>query len=370
MKVNYGNGFSNTTGTTFTCPKAGLYWLFYSVVWNGTTFANFTVQGSNQSPIMSIRRLHTVFNNYDTMSRDKIINLTLYQQLTVSSTYPTYANTTIGSSWGAFLLDNLMSTLVAFEVCSTKLTGNGAFDAIVYNYGNAWNNATQSFTAPVTGIYYFSLSLGVPATTKVWNRFEIGYTDYCDIEIYSILHDGLDVISRGCLLSLNAGNILDITWFYTNGDSSYSQTSFRGFLYSPTHGVKVAWSVHNSGYVTGSGLAMSFPNVYVNVPSTVWQSSTNKVIIPVSGTYYVEMVGQTDSYVSALDPMDMRLTLNSTVTLSRLYFGSMINYVTRSLPIIVHLQASSVLSVAYYNVDVYGDSYDGLSFQGFLLYPD
>ena len=370
VKVNYGNGFNETNSKTFTCPRTGLYWLFYSVFWDGTTFANITVLGTNQSPIVSIRRLHTVYNNYDTISRDKILNLTSNQQLTVSSSYPTFGNSSVGSSWGAFLLDSLLSSFIAFEVCMHKSTSgtSQSFYQTVFNYGNAWDNATQSFIAPLTGIYYFSISIGVPANTKEWNAFTLSaYTLACSLEHYSTYNNDLDLISRGCLLQLTSGQSLGITWENKPVDTSYSETSFRGFLYSPTSGLQVAWSVHSGSSVTGSGIAMSFPVVRVNVPSSVWQVSSNNVLIPASGIYYVEMVGQTNT-----GQIDMRLTLNNSVTLARLYFGSSYNYITRSLPVIQHLQVNSVLSVAYYSVSLLGDAGQGeaLSFQGFVVYPE
>ena len=373
-KVNYGNGFNETTGKTFTCPKTGLYWLFYTVVWNGQTFANFTVQGTNLVPIMSIRRLHTDYNNIDTISRDKILNLTLNRQLTVSSSYPIFGNSSFGSSWGAFFLENLMSSFIAFEVYKTTAVPLQSFYQTVFNYGNAWNNATQLFKAPQAGIYYFSISVGVLATTMGWNAFLVVPDNKyaCSLEIYSKDHNGPDIISRGCLLQLALGQSLKIDWLFDT-DLSYSQTSFRGFLYSPISGIQVAWSVHNKNTVIGSGPAMSFPIVRVNVPSSVWQISSNSILIPVSGLYYVEMVGETNT---ASAQIDMRLTLNNSITLARLYFGSSSNYVTRSLPAILHLQVNSLLSVAYYSVSLYG-GYDGfydyggsLSFQGFLVYPD
>ena len=369
IKLNYGNGFNETNSKTFTCPRTGLYWLFYTVFWDGMTFANVTVLGTNQSPILSMRRLHTVYDKYDTISRDKILNLTLHQQLTVSSSYPTVGNYTMGSSWGAFLLDHLLSSYIAFEVYKSSAQPQQSFYQAVFNYGNAWNNATQLFTAPQSGIYYFSISVGVPANTKEWNAVSLQGVYACSLEIYSMNHNGPDIISRGCLLQLTLGQSLSIAWDSSPVDISYSQTSFRGFLYSPVSGVQVAWSVHNNGIITGSGTAMSFPIIRVNVPSSVWQVSSNKAFIPVSGTYYVEMVGQTNTSPTQID---MRLTLNNSVTISRLFFASSYDYVTRSLPVIVHLQLNSLLSVAFYSVSLFGDNNDGegLSFQGFLVYPD
>ena len=323
--------------------------------------------GTNQSPVPTILRLHVTFSKHDTVARDKILNLTWTQQLSMSSSNQTYADASIGSNWGSFLLDNLMSPSIIFEVYTTPSKNYGFFDAEVFNIGNAWSNASQTFTAPVSGIYYFSYSFGVPATTKVWNYPSLSGSYYCDVEMYDVIHAGLDIISRGCLMNLTAGHTVGIAYKYSAGDSSYSESSFRGFLYSPAHGVKVAWSVHNSGYVSGNGSAMSFPVTLVNLPTTVWRSSSNTVTIPVNGTYYVELVGKTAGTPS--DGIDMRLTLNNSTVLSRLYFNSLYNYISRSQPIIVYLQANSVLTVAYYAVDLAGSNYNGLSFQGFLIYP-
>ena len=369
VKLNFANGFNVSTGRTFTCPTTGLYWLFYTVVWDGTTYADFSVQGTNQLPEPIIKRLHTDYDSYDTISRDKMLNLTFNQQLSISSAYETYADVNVGSNWGAFLLDNLMSPLIAFEVYASQSAASqsNVFDETVFNYGNAWSQYNQEFTAPISGIYYFSLSVGVTASNLGWNS--IAAYDTCELDLFDSHHTGIDLISGSCMMYITATQTVSIYWnILTDGmDSSYFETTFRGFLYSPVHGMQVAWSVHNTNIVSGSGSAMAFPKVFVTEPPSIWQNSTNTITIPVSGIYYMDLMGQTGIL---LGTMNMSLTLNSTIVLSRLLFISNYFYITRSQPVMAYLQSNSVLAVSYNNANLEGCDNNGLGFQGFLLYPD
>ena len=371
MPYGINNEFDESGGRTFICPKTGLYWWFYTAVWDGTTYANLSMQGVELLSLSIMNRLHTSYSGYDILARDRILNMTLYQQVVISSDYPTYASTSISSSWGAFQLDSLMTPLIAFEVYASSTTAaqNKLFDSIAINYGNAWNSSDQQFIAPVSGIYYFSQSIGVSANQYGWNIITLEGSGVCDAEVYNVIHYGLDFTSGGCLLNVTAGQRVSVRFSTPLGiDSSYMQTSFRGFFYSPVHGVKVAWSARSTGTVAGNGTALSFPRISVNVPSTIWNISSNAITIPVSGIYYIDMTGQTGP--NPVGVIDMSLTKNFTTVLSRLLFNSKSPWVTRSQPTIAHLQANTVLTVAYQNVDLNGCCNNCLGFQGFLLYPD
>lgn len=130
----------------------------------------------------------------------------------------------------------------------------------------------------------------------------------------------------------------------------------------------VAWSVHNDGRMEGSGARIPYPIVYINLPPSVWDVDGSNAIMPVDGTYYMEIIGELDCMVPST--MDMRLMLNEQVILARVVFGHPSFYVSRGRSIIVHLTAGSMLTVAYENSQVGGGTKSGLSFMGFLLMPD
>ncbi len=85
-------------------------------------------------------------------------------------------------------------------------------------------------------------------------------------------------------------------WINGNGLQSvsdlYQMSSFKGFLYSPTHGKNVAWAVHSMKqvYVNGGGTSnVGFELVGVNV-GNAWRTDTNQTVITIPGTYYMNLV--------------------------------------------------------------------------------
>ena len=114
IMTNHGSGFDSHSMVRFTTPQRGYYWLFATVVWDGKTPAEFTLLSSDLSaPLPQILRNHTYYNNYDTNSRDFIRHLNTGQVITSSSLYNTFADSTIGTSWGGFMLDNILPQLVS-----------------------------------------------------------------------------------------------------------------------------------------------------------------------------------------------------------------------------------------------------------------
>lgn len=129
---------------------------------------------------------------------------------------------------------------VVFDVYSTASTFTGSYDTVVLNMGNGWNTLLQKFVAPQTGIYYLSYSLGIKGGNQFWATLVVnGGTNYCDNELDEVTHSGLDLPSRGCLINLFQGDTAQPVPNGNYADSSYSESSFRGFLYSPVQGVQV-----------------------------------------------------------------------------------------------------------------------------------
>lgn len=349
----------------FVAPSTGCYWFFYTLVWQGSTPGMLSMTGTDLGqPPAEVLRGHAYFNGTDTLSRHSVFQLAEGQVLNMTSEYPTYADVTIGSSWGGVQLDVLMSPLVVFDVASTDPQTDGQMHDVHLNVRNGWDSAKQAFVAAHDGVYYFFLSAGVPAYTALTATVSssVSHTD-CGLQMGDTSHNGVDLISRGCILSLSTGEEVSISLGPNHPDTTYGETSLRGFLYSPAHQHNVAWAVHNNGTVSGSGSIMSFPNVTVNVGGA-WNDASNTITVPVTGTYLIELVGATGVQGS----IDMRLMLNSDTVLTRLWSAGPEDSVTRSRTLLATLNATQTLSIAYDNVNMDGHSSNGISFQGMLLY--
>ena len=153
-------------------------------------------------------------------------------------------------------------------------------------------------------------------------------------------------------------------------EHSYNSNGFfilrniiRGFFYSL---VRYASSLV-SDIVSGSSSVMTYPNVLITNPTSLWQNSTSTITIPVSGIYHMDLMEQTGS---SLGTMDISLTLNNMTILSRLFFTFAYSYITRCQPVMAYLLSNSSLAVSYNNVRLEGCNNNGLGIQGFLLYPD
>ncbi len=64
------------------------------------------------------------------------------------------------------------------------------------------------------------------------------------IKIYCSTAAGIDTYSRTVLRNLNKGQKVTIWSKGSIYSDVYGLSSFKGFLYDPSHGVKIAWSVH------------------------------------------------------------------------------------------------------------------------------
>lgn len=57
------------------------------------------------------------------------------------------------------LVDKSSSPIIAFDVrlsCTRKFVGKAVFDTVITNHGDGYDKSTGVFTAPHTGLYFFS----------------------------------------------------------------------------------------------------------------------------------------------------------------------------------------------------------------------
>ena len=219
---------------------------------------------------------------------------------------------------------------IVFEVYCWQSKFVGTFDIVSINRGNGWSPSSNAFIAPVTGIYYFSFSFGVqPNQGGLWGYIQIGSTIVCSSAVLDTDLVGLDLSSRGCLLSVKSGDLIKAISHNSMSDSSYAETTFKGFLYSPLGDVSVAWSIHSSGNIHGSGF-IAFEQVFINLGGA-WSNTSHSVTIPATGTYYIEMVGQTNDGI-----IYMSLMLNGDTVLLTLAHLHRSHSVTRSRSVLAN----------------------------------
>lgn len=213
----------------------------------------------------------------------------------------------------------------------------------------------------MTGVYYFSYSGGASVGSGVWMDIAVNMMyAYCDNEVYSV-YGGSEMASRGCLLSLAAGNAVSV-YSWMAADTSLSQSTFRGFLYSPVNPADaVAWSVHYSSFVMAFNGPFPFDIVLANT-GMAWQAGTYTASIPIAGVYYIEMALQSSGAA-----VDMQLTLNGATVLSRIYMAYTSSLMTRSRSVLVQLSVNDELICNCFDSSISGDSFSGVSFQGILL---
>ena len=368
VAVNYGQSYGGPYFTTFTCPRDGNYWFFYSVVLISPNWATFAIVNKSLTPYSSIIKLHSSFNGTDTITRHVVVRLISYQSLVLSSAYSTYADWTIGSSWGAMNLDMMP---IAFEVFALKTTLSAEFSNVIFseavlNLGKGWTATGSSefnFVVPIQGYYYFSYSLGVPLNTTVVVALVSEVSTYCKGQLNNTFVNGTDIVSRGCFVHMNVNEIINMKIISFSGQATSlinnGDTSFRGFLYLTDVYHNIAWSVHADSLVVKDSV-ISFPNILIN-EGGAWNSIINQITVPISGTYYIEIVATGVR-------CDLVLLLNNVTSLLRLTFiTDGVVSVTRSRTTIVDLNWSDKLGISSKTDSTFIVSFP-ISFYGFKIY--
>ena len=65
-----------------------------------------------------------------------------------------------------------MTPLIGFHVALTKAwsgSGKVAFNRIISNYGNGWNNITHIFNVPTKGLYFLILTVMNARSASAWS---------------------------------------------------------------------------------------------------------------------------------------------------------------------------------------------------------
>ena len=154
-------------------------------------------------------------------------------------------------SFTALKLGNISSTNSEFMVGQSQMFNDSdnpaQFDVIIENKGNHYNPNTFTYTAPASGLYVILVSTA--CQPRMNSRHFITINDVQDVMAGAECQTYDSTLSAGNVLvtSLTAGDMVHVEIRLKPETGGYSdgtlQSAFGGFLYEPSWGVPVAWSV-------------------------------------------------------------------------------------------------------------------------------
>lgn len=349
---------------TFTAPKPGYYWFFFAITVDDSKAHHYQLTVRDQDFVLGqIRYRQVRASKFDTIVDSKAAYLNAGDKVEMKSTD---ANPSV--SWGGYMFDNATSSL-CFQAKSSE--PNFGSLSNVYALEEGWNEAKQVFKVPRDGIYYFSFTVAIPRTQPIWPGILVWHyksdtsSEKCRASFSSKYHDRSDTLSSGCLLELVKNDEIKLL---IRGD--HGHVNFQGFFHTPSEGEHVvAWSVSSGPCVVEKDHLIHFKFVEMNVGGCLSASSTTQAVIPVSGTYFLELVGTSQSG----NPVSVQLVRNSNTdsAIVTLRFMRRSNSeTTRSVSAIETLNAKDFLTIQYADGHQQGDSFNvkELTFMGLLLY--
>lgn len=119
-----------------------------------------------------------------------------------------------------------MLPLVAFYVTLTQsfVPANNQvvpYNNVIVNEGLAWDNASHSFKAPHSGIYFFSYGTATTASRATIAQLALNTAYVFTQSVYETTsHNDIETARASTMLSLNANDLIT-TIIYIFGSSSY-----------------------------------------------------------------------------------------------------------------------------------------------------
>ena len=287
-------------------------------------------------------------------------------------------------TWIGFRLSGQMRPLVAFSAALSptyfRKQGIIKFPYVVQNAGFAYDRNSSAFIAPEAGIYLFTVSVAVQAESQTRVRIRVNRMDKVELLQTSTNHNGINTITRTTLFELNVDDVVDVV--QVDDGILYSdrglQTSFSGFLYTPSKGFKVAWSAHRShswltNQVNQALDPVDFDILLVDRHAN-FNSATGTFTCQIPGVYYlhVNMAAFPRRKLYASLVLNNREIGNKIIdNMSLLRYSVRENGVdTISATTLVQLKEGDTIHIKTAEGDaIYGDSNLQTSFTGLLVQP-
>ncbi len=376
-----GSGSWNTSSHEYTVPADGTY--FFHMAAGAAAGWKVDLDFSGLPQKNGIFRNSVAHTGRDTMSRDLLLDLASEDLLYVAmgNDSVVHSDSMRQTVIAGFSLGEFMDQVLAFSASTayvfTEAGFNVPFDNVQLNTGDGYSVAGREFTAPVNGIYYFSLAIGVSAGIPMRAQFVLNGEGVSELWRASLVHDGTDSLSKALLVQLSAGDTVGVR--LETGrvlyDPSYPHIStFSGFLYSPAFAEPKAWCVHsNVSQITQESPLDPLPyNVISLNEDDLYNPENHTVTIPTTGLYFIHFSGGMQGYISGESSLSARLVPEGSPMGVAVDLYRSVNYNdqpdTLSRGLLVELEAgTSIRMVLQHYSTIYSDSDLQTSFLGFLL---
>ena len=368
MVINSSYNFSNHVFSSLTVSQRSLYWFQLCAGVPAKTKTNYSLNGLYYSAV--------VYSSADSYPADQLTVDTLQwvgpkTTLTVSNNEPLFSSLSMETAWLGFTFSNQFYPLVAFAVQLYKTQnfyGKVAFDRVLVNEGMSYNIANSDFVVPVSGIYFFTVIVAIHANLMINNKD-------CKLSVCACSNvrksGAIRSIRGSVMLTLNATDTVHVASQYSESYEG-GLTNFHGFLYSPTSEYSAAWSVSQSILIRGPDNNVNFSIINTN-KLDCWKASVNKVIIPKTGIYYVDICsyfcGTPFYYCPGDGNGEIQVLRNDNPIITiRLNLATFENCVSRSRSVIINLNVNDELKIAVpTKACIYADAKRQNSFNGFML---
>ena len=249
---NIGNMWDSTTHKFTMKAEQGVFYVAMDAGVIGGKALNFVLMKSNQ-PFTSCSHTYTVSIDTDSTGRDIIMRVNESETLHFTSSTGLYSNSYVYTNIAIFNIAELMSSdndLVVFSVARNSMLGGNVnpvmFNQILFNDYSHYDVSTNRFTAPSSGIYIFTLTVGVTGGLPVELMLYVNDVPFTSIIRESTARTGTDVIGRSIMMNLNKSDKVHVgnkrnTLVYS---SQLLETSFAGFKYEPIPHNKVSETHH------------------------------------------------------------------------------------------------------------------------------
>ena len=227
-----------------------VWWWHMGVDVPPSTFAFLHILNLYPGQNMTImKRNRAIYAGLDSLTYDGIIKLaTSSNSLTLATDYATYGTMNNRQSyWAGFRLDNFFRPLIAFRVTRSSPVydlGPYTYDTVLVNEGSGWDTARNAFIAPVSGVYFFTVSGGI---TNAMYTLSVLVNSVLNCNIKAgigalLMVSETDLVTGACFLQMSKGD--NVTSVLTNGSPMYSTPlnnyiSFSAFCYNPSISQKV-----------------------------------------------------------------------------------------------------------------------------------